>query len=158
MHSGKDTPGCHHTLQNHTFTIHQSELSTDHPSHSLHVLANLWDFTILYERSCTVHSYALYRCSHNWNIFTSCTTNGISQGGAITHWGNITFNHALTSFLWRYASFLQIPMHSHVLIADEQFLLTHQCTLIGSCTQQLEVYEVFNLPLPHGNFSAQWTT
>ena len=42
---------------------------------------------------------------------------------------------------------------THVLIADEQFLL-----LIGvpteDHTQQLEIYEVFNLAIPHRNFSA----
>ena len=42
---------------------------------------------------------------------------------------------------------------SHVLIADEQFLLVIN-VLIEDHTQQLEIYEVFNLAIPHRNFSA----
>ena len=42
---------------------------------------------------------------------------------------------------------------THVLIADEQFLLLIDVP-IQDCTQQLEIYEVFNLIIPHGNFSA----
>ena len=44
-------------------------------------------------------------------------------------------------------------LHTHVLNADEQFLL-----LIGvpiqDHAQQLEIYEVFNLAIPHRNYSA----
>ena len=43
-------------------------------------------------------------------------------------------------------------LHTHVLIADEQFLLLINVP-IQDCTQ-LEIYEVFNLAIPHGNFSA----
>ena len=46
-------------------------------------------------------------------------------------------------------------LHTYVLIADEQFLL-----LIGvpiqDHTQQFEIYEVFNLAIPHRNFSAHY--
>ena len=41
----------------------------------------------------------------------------------------------------------------HVLIADEQFLLLIDVP-IQKCAQHLEIYEVFNLAMPHGNFSA----
>ena len=44
-------------------------------------------------------------------------------------------------------------LHTHVLIGNEQFLL-HIDVPIQDCTQQLEMYGVFNLVIPHGNFSA----
>ena len=43
-------------------------------------------------------------------------------------------------------------LHTHILIADEQFLLLIDVS-IKDHTQQLEIYEVFNLVIPHGNFS-----
>ena len=42
-------------------------------------------------------------------------------------------------------------LHTHVLIVDEQFLL-----LINVPIQQIEIYEVFNLEIPHRNFSAEY--
>ena len=39
---------------------------------------------------------------------------------------------------------------THVLIADEQFLLLIDVP-IKDHTQQLEIYQVFNLIIPHGN-------
>ena len=46
-----------------------------------------------------------------------------------------------------------ISTDTHILIADEQFLLIID-EPIQDCAQQLEIYEVFNLAIPHGNFSA----
>ena len=51
-----------------------------------------------------------------------------------------------THHLYRY-------LCTHVLIADKQFLLLIDVP-IQDCAQQLEIYEVFNLVIPHGNFSA----
>ena len=42
---------------------------------------------------------------------------------------------------------------THVLIADEQFLLLTDVP-IQDGAQQHEIYEVFNLVIPHGHFSA----
>ena len=42
---------------------------------------------------------------------------------------------------------------THILIADEQFLLLIKVP-IQDHTQQMEIYEVFNLDVPHRNFSA----
>ena len=44
-------------------------------------------------------------------------------------------------------------LHIHILIADKRFLLLIDVP-IQDHTQQLEIYEVFNLDIPHGNFSA----
>ena len=46
-------------------------------------------------------------------------------------------------------------LHTHVMIADEQFLLLIDVP-IQDCAQQLEIYEVFNLVIPQGNFSAHY--
>ena len=45
---------------------------------------------------------------------------------------------------------------THVLIADELFLLLIDVP-IQDCAQQLEIYKVFNLAIPHGNFSAHYS-
>ena len=42
---------------------------------------------------------------------------------------------------------------THVLITDKQFFLLIDVP-IQDCVQQLEIYEVFNLVIPHRNFSA----
>ena len=42
-----------------------------------------------------------------------------------------------------------------VLIADEHFLLLTDVP-IQDCAQQLEIYEMFNLAIPHRNFSAHY--
>ena len=44
---------------------------------------------------------------------------------------------------------------TNVLIADEQFLLLINVPIQGHA-QQLEIYEVFNLAIPHGNLSAHY--
>ena len=41
-------------------------------------------------------------------------------------------------------------LHTHILIADEQFLLLIDVPIQD---QQMEIYEVFNLDIPHENFS-----
>ena len=45
---------------------------------------------------------------------------------------------------------------THVLIADEQFLLLIDVP-IQDHVQQLQIYEVFNLAIPHKNFSGQYS-
>ena len=44
-------------------------------------------------------------------------------------------------------------LHTHILIADEQLLLLIDVP-IQDHAQQMEIYEVFNLDIPHGNFPA----
>ena len=42
---------------------------------------------------------------------------------------------------------------NHLLIANEQFILLFHVPILDH-TQQFGIYEVFNLAIPHGNFSA----
>ena len=44
-------------------------------------------------------------------------------------------------------------LHTHVLIANRQFLLLIDVP-IQDCTQQLSIYKIFTLDIPHGNFTA----
>ena len=46
-------------------------------------------------------------------------------------------------------------LHTHILIADEQFLLLIDIP-IQDHAQQLKIYKVFNLAIPHRNFSAHY--
>ena len=46
-------------------------------------------------------------------------------------------------------------LHTHILITDKQFLLFIDVS-IQDHAQQLEIYEVFNLVIPHGNLSAHY--
>ena len=46
-------------------------------------------------------------------------------------------------------------LHTHVLITDKEFLLLIDVS-IQDHTQQLEIYKVFNLVIPHRNFSAHY--
>ena len=61
---------------------------------------------------------------------------------------HLPFSSEDTLHIYRY-------LCTHVLIADEQLLLLINVP-IQDCTQQLEIYEVFNLVIPHGNFSAHY--
>ena len=44
-------------------------------------------------------------------------------------------------------------LHTHVLIANQQFLLFIDVP-IEDCSQQLSLYKIFTLDIPHGNFTA----
>ena len=46
-------------------------------------------------------------------------------------------------------------LHTHVLIADKQFLLIIDVP-IQDRSQQLSIYKIFTLDIPHGNFTAQY--
>ena len=83
------------------------------------------------------------------NTLTTCATYRRSEVNAITHWRNSSFHHAAANFIWRCTTFLQISMHPHPDCRWQFLLLIH--IPIQDHTQQMEV---FNLDIPHGNFSA----
>ena len=53
-----------------------------------------------------------------------------------------------TSYFYRY-------LHTHVLIANKQFLLLIDVP-IQDQSQQLSIYKIFTLDIPHGNFTAHY--
>ena len=67
-------------------------------------------------------------------------------GGALPSTMHLPISSEDTLHIYRYLCI-------HVLIADEQFLLLINVP-IQDHTQQLEIYKVFNIVIPHGNFSA----
>ena len=48
---------------------------------------------------------------------------------------------------------LHFYLHTHVLIANKQFLLLINVP-IQDQSQQLSIYKIFTLDIPHGNFTA----
>ena len=138
------------TLYNITHSLYSSLSYQQVVLHIQCILANLWD-SLYYDRSCHMHDGLHWCCDHR-NTLTTCATCRRSQGNTITHWGNASFYHASTNFIRRYTPFLQIPTHPH-LDCWWTILITDWCTNTGS-TQQMEIYKVFNLDVPHGNFSA----
>ena len=95
--SRKDTSGCHHAYN----IITSLCTSLNYQQIVLHIhsiLANLRD-SLYYTWDKSPCIQWIHRCSHNWNIITSCTTSGRSQDDANTHWRIATFNHALTSLI-----------------------------------------------------------
>ena len=52
-------------------------------------------------------------------------------------------------------SFLLISQHTHVLIANREFLLIIDVP-IQNRAQQLQIYEIFSLPVTDGSLSAQY--
>ena len=99
----------------------------------------------------------LHRCSHNWYTITSYTTNRRSQEDDDTSQRGTTFNHVLpvsskdTLHFYRY-------LHTHVLIADKQFLLLLLLihVAVQDHAQYLETYEVFHFIIPHGKLLAHY--
>ena len=109
--SRKDTSGCHHALQLDQFTLYQPELPADCTSHLLHS-GKSQGFTILYETSGHACN-GLHRHSYNLYTITLCISSRRSPENVNTHWRDITFNHALTSFIRGHTPLLRIPTHSH---------------------------------------------
>ena len=128
------------TLYNITSSLYNSlSYQQDHTSHLLHS-GKPHRFTILYETSC--HAYhGLHRCSYNGYTITTCTPNRRSLVNVNTHQIGTTFNHALTSFIRGYTSFLQIPAQP---CSDCRWTIptTHQCIHTGSCTATRNIWSL----------------
>ena len=148
--SRKDTPGYHSTLQYHTLPVQQPELSANCTPHLLYP-GKPPGFPVLCERSHHTH-LGLCWCNHNQNTLTTCTVLEdlremllhIKETLPSTMHLTISSEDVLHSY--RY-------LCTHVLIADEQFLLLINVA-IQHHEQQLEIYDVFNLAIPHENISA----
>ena len=117
------------------------------------ILAYLRD-SRLYETSCHTHL---------WTIWDAATTNVLSP--------DILPVEDLRNMLRNIESELPSAMHlpissdkslhfyrylnTHVLIADRQFLLLIDMS-IQNRAQQLKIYEIFSLPVPHNNLSDKY--
>ena len=152
-HSRKDTSGCHHTLQHHQFTLHQPELPADCTSHPLHS-GKSQRFTILY---APMHQVAMHVMDHINAAMTGTLLPHVlpvdDLQKMLTHIEEVlpsTMHLAVSSkdtlHVYRY-------LFTHVLNPDEQFLLLIDMP-IQDHRPELEIYQVFNLVILHGNLSA----
>ena len=155
--SRKDASGCHNTIQHHTFPVQQLKLPADCTPHLLHPGKPLgfWDSSGYYMREVTIHTM---------DYVDVATTEILSP--------HVLPVEDLREMLLHIEETLPSTMHlpissedalhfyrylcTHILIADEQFLLLID-EPIQDHAQQLEIYEVFNLAIPRGNFSAHYS-
>ena len=100
---------------------------------------------------------------YNFIKFFPCMVEHTPKGMAFCHIvavidGKCRFISILSSFVrsYTYRALYGIKICTHILIADEQFLLLINVP-IWDDAQQLEIYEVFNLAIPHRNFSTHYS-
>ena len=122
--------------------------------HIQSILANLWD-SLYYIREVAIHTMD----------YTDAATTGILSPHVLPI---EDLREMLSHIEETRSSIMHLPISPedalhfyrylsiHVLIADEQFLLLIDVP-IQDHAQQLKIYEVFNLAIPHGNFSAHYT-
>ena len=139
------------TLYNITHSLYSSMSYQQIVLHICSVLANLWD-SLYYMREVTIHTMD----------YVGAATTGILSPHVLPV---EDLREMLFHIEETLPSTMHLPIlsedvlhfyryiHTHVLIADEQFLLLIDVP-IQDCAQQLEIYEVFNLAIPHRNFSA----
>ena len=146
--SRKDTSGCHNTLQYHQFTLHLPGLPTYCTSHLLHP-GKPGGLAILYETSGHACDAA------TTGVLSHCVLPVEDLQKRLTHIGEVfpsTMHLPVSSedalHFYRY-------LCTHILITDEQFLLLIDVP-IQDCAQQLEMYHIFNLIIPHRNLSAHY--
>ena len=121
--------------------------------HIWSVLANLWD-SLYYMREVTIHTMD----------YTDAATIGVLSPHVLPV---EDLREELTHIEETLPSTMHLPIssedaihfyrypHTHILTADEQFLLLIDVP-IQDHAQQLEIYEVFNMAIPHGNFSSHY--
>ena len=127
-------------------TRHTTQVNRQHINMVMNAAERMYkDVTTLYNIT-----HSLYNIN-NGNTLITCATCRRSQRNAITHWGNTSFHHAPTNFIRRCTPFLQIPMYPHH-DCWWTILITDRCTNMD-LAQQIEIYKVFNLDVPHRNFS-----
>ena len=117
--------------------------------HTQSILANLWD-CLYYMREVTIHTMD-YIDAATTRILSLHVLPFKDLKGMLSHIKQMlpsTMHLPISSedalHFYRY-------LCTHVLIADEQFLLLIDVP-IQDHAQQMEVYEVFNKDIPHGNF------
>ena len=142
------------TLYNITSSLYTSLNYQQIVLHICSILANLRD-SLYYMRQVAMHAMD-YIDAATTGILSPCVLPVEDLQKMLTH-----IEEALPSTM-------HVPVPSedtfhfyrylctHVLIADEQFLLLIDLP-IQDHTQQLEIYQVFNLVIPHGNLSASYT-
>ena len=142
------------TLYNIMHSLHNSLSYQQILLHSWSILKNLWDF-LFYMREDTIHTMD----------YIDAATSGILLPHVLPVEG---LREMLSHIEETLPSTMHLPISSedvlhfyrylctHILIVDEQFLLLINVP-IQDHTQQLEIYNMFNLAIPHRYFSAHYS-
>ena len=123
-------------------------------THIWSILANLWDF-LYYMREVTIHTMD-YINAATTGILSLHVLPVEDLSEMLPHIKETLPSTLYLSISSEDALHFYIYLHTHVLIADEQFLLLISVPL-QNCAQQLEIYEMFNLAIPQGNFLAHYS-
>ena len=142
------------TLYNITHSLYSSLSYQQIVLHIQSILANLWD-SLYYMREVTIHTMD----------YVDVATTGILSPHMLPV---EDLREMLSDIEETLPSTMCLPISSedtihfyrylctHVLIADEQFLLLIDVPNQDRA-QQLEIYKVFNLAIPHGNLSTHYS-
>ena len=111
---------------------------------TVHDINNLYNITTLLYTSLSYYQLVLYIRSVLSNLQDSLSyIRTVSM-----HTMHLPVSSEDTLHFYRY-------LHTHVLIANRQFLLLIDIP-IQDHMQQLSVYKIFTMDIPHGNFTAQY--
>ena len=133
-------------------TSHQFKLLLTSAAHQI-CLSKPSGFTLLYQISLNAYN-GLHRCSHYWNTF-------------IPHLPIADFKQMLYHIEQSLPTTMHLPvspedtlhfcryLYTHVLIANRQFLLLIDVP-IQDQMQQISIYKIFTLDIPHRNFTAHY--
>ena len=148
--TSEDTQWHHHTFQHHQLDINSHKLSADTPSCLLY-----------FGKSQGFLYYIRWIAMHAMDYIDAATTSILLPHILPVVDSREMLMHIKVEFL----SIMHLPvssddslhfyryLHTHVLVAEEQFLLLIDVP-IKDCAQQLEIYQVFNLFIPRSNLSA----
>ena len=138
-------------LYNITHSLYSSLTYQQIILHIQSILANLWD-SLHYMPEITIHTMD-YIDAATTGIFSPHVLPVHNLREMLKHIEetlpstmHLPISSEDTLHFYRY-------LHTHILITDEQFLLWINVP-IQDHTQQIEVYGVFNLDIPYGNYSA----
>ena len=139
------------TLYNFTYSLYSSLSYKQIVLHAHSILANLRD-SLYYMREVTIHTMEFVDAATT-RILSPHVLPVEDLRRMLVHIEEIlSFTMHLTISSEDALHFYRY-LHTHVLVADEQFLLLIDVP-IQDHAEQLEIYEVFNLAIPLGNFSA----
>ena len=118
------------------------------------ISANLWD-SLYYMREVTIHTMD-YVDAATTGILSPHVLSGEDLREMLLHIEETIPSTMFLPISSEDALYFYRYLCTHILIADEQFLSLIYVS-IQDCVQQLKIYEVFNLAIPHSNFSVHYS-
>ena len=153
-YSRKNASGCHNTIQHHTLPIQWLELPADCTPHPLHPGKPL-RFSLYYMREVPIHIMD-YIDAATTGILSPHVLPIEDLGEMQSHIEETLPSTVHLPIASKDALHFYRYLCTHVLIADDQFLLLISVP-VQDHAQQLEIYEVFYLAKSYGNFSVQYS-